>query len=184
MSDTIDETGNRYGKLVVIKREENNDRGAAQWLCKCDCGNEKVVSGYRLRSGYTTSCGCFRNSFKLPRGHATRNQLYNSYKQSAKRRGLFWGITLDNFAKLTKQNCYYCGIEPKQSGLKGMNHQRNGDYIYNGIDRVDNDKGYTLDNVVTCCGTCNNMKRTLSKRKFIDQVMRIAKHITNVTSNI
>lgn len=52
------ETGNRYGRLTVIKRVENNHRADAQWLCLCDCGNEIITTGVSLRSGHTQSCGC------------------------------------------------------------------------------------------------------------------------------
>lgn len=52
------ETGNRYGRLTIIKRVENNHRGEAQWLCLCDCGNEIITKGVSLRSGHTQSCGC------------------------------------------------------------------------------------------------------------------------------
>lgn len=52
-----DLTGQRFGKLVVIRRAENIHRKAA-WLCKCDCGNEKVVQSWNLVKGCTKSCGC------------------------------------------------------------------------------------------------------------------------------
>lgn len=56
-----DETGNRYGRLLVLKRVENHPtRGDAQWLCKCDCGNEKIIRGVQLRSGKSKSCGCLQ----------------------------------------------------------------------------------------------------------------------------
>lgn len=58
---TIDETGNRYGKLVVISRNEDPSLqvdGRAMWNCQCDCGNKCVVSGRSLRVGHTASCGC------------------------------------------------------------------------------------------------------------------------------
>lgn len=50
-------TGQRFGRLEVISRSENK-RKMAMWLCRCDCGNEKVVRGTDLRSGHTQSCGC------------------------------------------------------------------------------------------------------------------------------
>ena len=55
-----DETGNKYGRLFVIKRVENNHRGDAQWECECDCGNVIVTKGISLRSGHTKSCGCLQ----------------------------------------------------------------------------------------------------------------------------
>lgn len=49
--------GRRFGKLIVVERAENIGDYAA-WKCKCDCGNETVVTGSNLRSGNTKSCGC------------------------------------------------------------------------------------------------------------------------------
>lgn len=56
----IDETGNRYGKLVVLQQdvELSKDKHRAQWICLCDCGNIITTSSKCLREGKTTSCGC------------------------------------------------------------------------------------------------------------------------------
>ena len=53
-------TGRRFGRLVVVSRAENTRWGEARWHVKCDCGEERIVAGGNLRSGTTTSCGCFR----------------------------------------------------------------------------------------------------------------------------
>jgi len=53
----IDLTGQRFGRLTVIS-EAGHKHGELAWLCKCDCGKELVVTGYKLRSGHTQSCGC------------------------------------------------------------------------------------------------------------------------------
>jgi hypothetical protein len=57
----IDITGQRFGRLVVIKRGTNRSKvsRAAAWRCLCDCGVEKVISGASLRQGLTKSCGCW-----------------------------------------------------------------------------------------------------------------------------
>lgn len=52
-----DLTGKRFGRLLVVKRLEDED-GWTRFLCKCDCGNEKVVRGMGLKYGTTQSCGC------------------------------------------------------------------------------------------------------------------------------
>lgn len=62
MAKAIDLTGNKFGKLLVLRRAEDyvtfdGDR-CTQWLCKCDCGNECVVRTSSLRRGSTSSCGC------------------------------------------------------------------------------------------------------------------------------
>lgn len=60
MSKTINEVGNRYGKLVVLERDGSNSQGRAMWLCQCDCGKLVKVTGVALRKGITQSCGCFQ----------------------------------------------------------------------------------------------------------------------------
>lgn len=58
----IDETGNRYGNLVVVERSyDKNNNSHIFWKCKCDCGNECVVNGTYLRQGISTNCGCKRS---------------------------------------------------------------------------------------------------------------------------
>lgn len=58
----IDLTGCRFGMLTVIKRvgtkRKTSTTCSPLWLCKCDCGNSKVVQSEYLREGYTSSCGC------------------------------------------------------------------------------------------------------------------------------
>ena len=58
----INETGNRYGRLTVLRRCPNDVRKGAIWLCRCDCGNEVTVRGYNLRNGSTRSCGCLHQT--------------------------------------------------------------------------------------------------------------------------
>lgn len=54
-----DLTGQRFGRLIVIDRAENQN-GDIRYLCKCDCGTEKIFYAENLKRGLTTSCGCFR----------------------------------------------------------------------------------------------------------------------------
>lgn len=71
----IDLTGMRFGKLLVLKRHpENSKSGNARWICKCDCGNESIVIGSKLRSQHTKSCGCNKLS-DIAQGHSTE-RLY------------------------------------------------------------------------------------------------------------
>lgn len=66
MPKFIDETGNGYGRLTVLRRatkEETSGRlGGVYWLCSCSCGNYKVICGTSLRNGETRSCGCYSAS--------------------------------------------------------------------------------------------------------------------------
>lgn len=56
----IDETGNKYGRLTVIRPYSTSRKGIV-WLCRCDCGRDVAVYGTLLRNGTTRSCGCYRH---------------------------------------------------------------------------------------------------------------------------
>lgn len=58
MGKFIDLTGQRFGRLTVIKKNGKNKRGDILWLCKCDCGNTKNVSTNHLKNKNSKSCGC------------------------------------------------------------------------------------------------------------------------------
>ena len=75
---------------------------------------------------------------------------------------------------MTKQNCYYCGKEPDQ--IRKNNDYSHGIYVYNGIDRLDNNRGYTTDNTVSCCGLCNKMKLTLTEEQFYKHLLKIVEY--------
>ena len=59
----LDITGQRYGRLVVVKPLETINK-ITRWLCKCDCGNEVAVATRSLRTGYTRSCGCLHTEIR------------------------------------------------------------------------------------------------------------------------
>lgn len=62
MGKFIDLTDQKFGRLTVIKRVENDKQGRPKWLCKCNCkdGNEKIVRASALKKGNTQSCGCLQ----------------------------------------------------------------------------------------------------------------------------
>lgn len=90
----IDLTGQRFGRLTVIERTENDKSRHICWRCRCDCGKAVVVSNSKLRSGHTQSCGCLNRelcSERAKRGQNSRkhdetgSRLYGVW-QSMKRR--------------------------------------------------------------------------------------------------
>lgn len=50
----------KFGRLTAVREVGRTKSGNAKWLCSCDCGGEKIVSAYSLRSGATQSCGCIK----------------------------------------------------------------------------------------------------------------------------
>lgn len=70
MSKVDDVTGKRFGRLVVSERS-GTYKARATWLCQCDCGKTTIVTGHDLRSGETTSCGCYK---------LTRHRKHGQYR--------------------------------------------------------------------------------------------------------
>lgn len=83
---------------------------------------------------------------------------YVIYKKSAVQRGIGFSITEAAFVSFWGKPCTYCGAE----------------ILTVGLDRMDSDKGYTTDNVVSCCADCNYGKRTRAPEEFIEHCHRVA----------
>jgi len=118
---------------------------------------------------------------RLATGEAQLNTLYGHYKYSAKKRGHSFELTKEEFRLITKQSCFYCGLEPLQV-RRGTLKQTT--YIYNGIDRRDPIQGYLVNNCVPCCGFCNYMKGNLPAEQFDAWIVRLAEtHIKKSTQS-
>lgn len=61
-----DLVGEKFSRLQVLSKVEKGN-GRSNWLCQCDCGNQKIVDGYSLKSGRTTSCGCYKKEINEAR---------------------------------------------------------------------------------------------------------------------
>jgi len=172
-----DISGQKFNMLTVLdKRKSKKYKNGTQvyWLCKCDCGKEKYIVSSKIKSGHTKSCGCYRMAFrKLEPGRAALNVVFDDYQRNAIKRGLQFELSLDEFRKITQQDCYYCGIEPS---IRRQTRRLNGEYTHNGIDRLDNLLGYISDNSVPCCTMCNRMKYTFTEDLFLSQIKRIYKN--------
>ena len=72
MSGLIDLTGEKFGRLIVIRLSQQRGNGQAMWVCQCSCGVKVRVRGNSLRNNVTRSCGCFRKetSSNLNRKHS------------------------------------------------------------------------------------------------------------------
>jgi hypothetical protein len=93
--------------------------------------------------------------------------LFASYRKDAGRKAREWGLTYEEASRLFLGNCFYCGTPPKQN-ISG--------HFYNGIDRVDNKKGYLPTNVVSACGFCNMAKRGNSVQEFFAWIERLVSY--------
>ncbi len=88
--------------------------------------------------------------------YSTPKGKYGRYKFGAKRRGFEFSLTVEQFSLIISQNCSYCGSKESI-----------------GIDRVDNNVGYSIENSVPCCTMCNMMKKNLPVEIFIEHCNKI-----------
>lgn len=106
----------------------------------------------------------------LPLGRSHLNRYYGDYKRGAKYKSLRFDLTLDEFRDLVVQRCHYCGAFPK---VQNVWHSVKVKIPMNGIDRVDNSKGYSTDNCVTACAPCNYFKKGMPIEDFILRIKGI-----------
>lgn len=159
MSREKDLTGKQIGYLTVLARADNvpraDGRSRTAYHVRCECGTEKIITHDSLKK--MKSCGCkWLDLHKLPEGVGAINHYLKSYEWGAVSRGHTFEITKDYFKYLIQQPCYYCGSKPCQEIPAAKRY--NGTVLVNGIDRVDNSKGYTNENCVSCCKACNLTK--------------------------
>lgn len=177
----INLSGKRFGKLSVISFDKYH-KNQKRWKCMCDCGNTVSLphaSLTRTKSN-TTNCGCkkverAKTLNRLDLGQAAKNVRIKTYKSRAKKMNLPFILTDIEFFNLTQQACHYCGVEPHRSSITSGSHFY-GDFIYNGIDRIDSNLGYTLDNSVSCCWMCNMGKVDSNYNDFINHLDQITKY--------
>lgn len=168
-----DLTGQRFGKMVVLGIDH---RKGKEWFWKvqCDCGNTNVSQGGNIRGGKVKSCGSIACRWsRKPAGESALKTILKWYKRSASRRGLAFEIDIEYFRKLSQQPCHYCGREPfAVTNIKYIN----GQFTYNGLDRVDNSIGYVAGNLVPCCKQCNGAKSVMGRAEFLELVERIYRY--------
>lgn len=169
--------GKKFGRLTVIEfskvqKTSRGHFGRPLWICLCDCGNTCEVLAQSLLEGNTKSCGCLKIERTLPNGVAAINSLYGRYKKASKIRQIDFKINIEQFKSLIKSNCFYCGLIPSS-----YHKYRTQTIIYNGIDRVDNSKGYVEGNVVPCCKDCNFSKHDNSLEHFKEWIGRVYTHL-------
>lgn len=181
-----DLTGFVFGILTVVKKQDFKlrENGRILWLCKCECGNEKTISSSNLKSGNTTSCGCKQKAIlkelvdkRKERyfGQNSINATYYTYLRRAAKKEIEFSFSIYDFVEICTNDCYYCGGKPSN---KAKNPYGNGDFIYNGIDRKNNEFGYTKDNCVPCCKKCNTAKGTMSVDEFLNHIYSIIENLS------
>lgn len=170
-----DMIGRRFTNLLILDFAYMK-QGNSHWKCICNCGKEIIVARHSLISGNTTSCGCMR-VYRNKKGEIGLKRLFAQYRDQARKKDRKFEIDINIFKELTSSNCTYCGSPPVSiitiRNNKNKIIQKYSSYKYNGLDRIDSSKGYSLENVTTCCKWCNIAKRDRSVEDFLNHIENI-----------
>ena len=187
-AEKIDNFINRkYNYLTIISLAEPTYRNikngkkkkCTNWLCKCDCGKEKIIPHSNVASGVIKSCGCKRHTitrgciqkyYKEKYKEPVENILYKNYLSDCNNSNRIFNISKEQFTDLVNSNCYYCGCKPF---LVRYNRTKSVSKALNGIDRVNSSIGYIIENCVPCCIYCNRAKNTMNINEFKNWVILI-----------
>ena len=156
------------GKKIEMLTVLDFNKKTGKYKCLCDCGKETHVATANLNNNKTKSCGCYvRKDLQI----SLETSIFSRYKTSAKKRNLVFSLSYEQFKTVVERPCYYCG---EKESIK-MVHKKYKQFTYrcNGVDRVDNNIGYTLENSVSCCSWCNSMKNILPVNEFLNKIKKI-----------
>ena len=99
-------------------------------------------------------------------------------RYKAKHKRLDWDLDVASWYKLVKSDCYLCGSKP--GNVFTVHHENrtiNGlTFVYQGLDRIDNSKGYVIGNVAPCCIKCNSIKSKQKLSGLANQIKKIQNH--------
>lgn len=168
-------------------------KGGNDWLVKCTkCGRIQTQATSNMKRHKKDTCYFCEHptAERNPKSNGGRKgganilpideRIYNYYKsrilqQNNKetRKYKEWDLSLSEYKDLIHKPCYYCGAEPStNNSWNDTNKRKSTDEVVkiNGIDRVDPNKGYNVENCVPCCKYCNRMKSDLSLTDFYNRI--------------
>lgn len=191
-----DHKGHKYHHLTLLYPTRSGGAGKGiYWMARCDCGNIKEVRGSEAALGKIKTCGSCAyhtglleeaadKSVKVRGWTKSIRVQHTRYIKSAIKRGIEWRLSPEEFLRIVKLDCNYCGEGPRIYKSKpNYGKGRTVQTLMNGIDRVDSSLGYVEGNVVPCCSKCNRMKMSESTDTFLMQVLRIARHYLEKSGN-
>ena len=177
--------GKQFFYLTVISLSNERIRGNRAWNCACKCGNIVIVTTARLKIGNAKSCGCYMlEKVRSAPGESSCGKIFARYRWNAKTFNRINDLEDSQVKYICSLPCTYCDKDPVpwngylntdgttvDSRMSKEATDRSWINI-NGIDRINNNIGYTLENSVSCCSECNFMKNDMNFWNWIAQIER------------
>lgn len=189
MKDTIHyQIGQQIGDFTISSYDQNESR----YTLTCRCGKtSKGASDHvtkkisrLLSEGFVACQSCtFDYKKKIEIERVTNNVMYSfkdvyrEYVNKSKKRNIEFNLSLEDCYLLFNKPCHYCDDAPNNCRIRHNGYK----VYYQGLDRINNDQGYTIDNVVPCCKYCNSFKMDRSQKEFIEHVNRVFKKVQRLS---
>ena len=155
-------------------KEKNVEKVATYWIDARKRLIENDLEGYLKKNAEQAKKWRDTNPEKVKEINQTKinsvDNQYGIYQISAMTKRLAFTITQDEFTDKVKQPCYYCGIIQEKG--------------FNGLDRLDSSKDYTIENCVSCCEMCNMMKGSVGPNIFVHRVEHILTNLKLVQGKL
>lgn len=143
-----------------------------KYLVRCSgCGEESLKWSNSIQKLVYGCKKCYDESMRRSDQRPAQTRAFLALRNNARVRGLAVDISLEQYVDIASQNCIYCGSEPT---VKTPPKSWQPVTYLNGIDRIDNNIGYTIENCAPCCAQCNWAKKNLTQEEFILWAKRVA----------
>lgn len=106
---------------------------------------------------------------KKTKAEVHAREVFHDYRFRSRIKNYFFDLTMEQLSKIIQKDCFYCAKPPAKS------NSRRGKFRYNGLDRKNHNRGYTMDNVIPCCKECNGIRSNILTVEEMQVVARALK---------
>lgn len=142
----INLTGQKFNMLTIVSFAGFDNGHRSRWNCKCECGNDKIITGYDIKSGHSVSCGCFARmkvKNKMTTHGLRKHPLYNIWAGMKQRCNNFNSLAYKNYGGRGIKICKEWDDSFKNFYNWAIKNGYNDNLT---IERINNDDGYNPNN--------------------------------------